>query len=252
MTHVLVRKATKSYQQVDAAPLQVLDGVNFQMASGKITALVGPSGCGKSTFLNVLVNLEKLDSGEITFTGRDGKTVQRPTIGYVFQSPRLLPWKTVRKNIHLALSGAGIARPEWDKRVDKYLEIVSLSDFADTYPLYLSGGMRQRAGLARALAVEADVILMDEPFASVDELTARRLREATRSICEVLQKTVLFVTHNLNEAAFLGDKIVVLSQRPASVIAEISHSLAAEREWGHPDIVAVAKEVENLVLKNIP
>ena len=154
-----------------------------------MTVLIGPSGCGKSTLLNSIVGLERLDRGELRLVN-NGQTQQRPLIGYVFQSPRLLPWKTVGENISLALKGAGVVRGKWESRVQHYLELVGLEEYVNQFPLYLSGGQRQRVGLARALAVESDCVLMDEPFASVDELTARQLRQTTRRLCEQLRRTV--------------------------------------------------------------
>jgi ABC-type nitrate/sulfonate/bicarbonate transport system ATPase subunit len=138
----------------------------------------------------------------------------------------------VGDNIRLALKGAGVERSAWDDRVDRYLDLVGLKEYARQFPLYLSGGQRQRAGLARALAIESDLVLMDEPFASVDELTARQLRQTTRRLCEQLHRTVLFVTHNLPEAAYMSDFVVTLSQRPARVQELVVNQLPSPRRWG--------------------
>ena len=209
--------------------------------------LVGPSGCGKSTLLNAIVGLERLDRGELTFAKDDVHLQRRPLIGYVFQGPRLLPWKTVGDNLRLALQGAGIARGEWQERVERYLDLVALREYADQFPLYLSGGQRQRIGLARALAIESDLVLMDEPFASVDELTARQLRHTTRRLCEQLHRTVLFVTHNLPEAAYMSDYIVTLTTRPARMAEYVRNPLPAPRNWT-PEIYQFAAELEAKVI----
>jgi ABC-type nitrate/sulfonate/bicarbonate transport system ATPase subunit len=164
----------------------------------------------------------------------------------VFQSPRLLPWKTIGENISLALKGAGVARAQWELWVRRYLELVGLEEYMNQFPLYLSGGQRQRGGLARALAIESDLVLMDEPFASVDELTARQLRQTTRRLCEQLHRTVLFVTHNLPEAAYMSDFVVTLTRRPARVDTYVTNPLGSPRQWG-PDIYKFAAELESKV-----
>jgi len=161
-------------------------------------------------------------------------------------SPRLLPWKTIGENISLALKGAAIGRSEWDSRVAHYLKLVGLEEYVNQFPLYLSGGQRQRVGLARALAVESDIVLMDEPFASVDELTARQLRQTTRRLCEQLHRTVLFVTHNLAEAAYMSDYVVTLTNRPARLDAYVTNPLHSPRHWG-PEIYNFAAELETKV-----
>ena len=240
--------AVKHYKREDGQPMKVLDGVSFEAKEGQVTALIGPSGCGKSTLLNIIVGLEELDEGSLTFgDGSTGDAARRPYIGYVFQSARLLPWKTVGDNVRLALLGAGVDKSDWERRVRKYLDLVGLLDFADQYPLYLSGGMQQRVGLARALAVEADLVLMDEPFASVDEITALRLREQTRHLCVTLARTVLFVTHNINEAAYISDTVVLLSPRPASVRAVVDNPLPAERTLGSPQVYEFANQLGAMV-----
>jgi ABC-type nitrate/sulfonate/bicarbonate transport system ATPase subunit len=246
VNRLVVKSAEKWFRREDGEPLKVLDRLSFEAREGCVTVLVGPSGCGKSTLLNMIVGLERLDRGELVVQGYDGTAQSRPLIGYVFQSPRLLPWKTVGDNIRLALQGAGVDRGEWESRLHHYLELVGLNEFESQYPLYLSGGQRQRAGLARALAIESDLVLMDEPFASVDELTARQLRQTTRRLCEQLHRTVLFVTHNLPETAYMSDFVVTLTERPASLGEYITNPLPSPREWG-PEIYRFAAELETKV-----
>lgn len=245
MAELLLKDVEKWFHREDGSPFKIIDRLSFEARAGCVTVLIGPSGCGKSTLLNSIVGLEKLDHGELLFVN-NGKNQARPLIGYVFQSPRLLPWKTIGENIALALKGAGVARDSWRSRVEHYLKLVGLEEYANQFPLYLSGGQRQRVGLARALAVESDLVLMDEPFASVDELTARQLRETTRGLCEQLHRTVLFVTHNLAEAAYMSDYVVTLTRRPARLDEYVTNPLPTPRRWG-PEIYSFAAQLETKV-----
>ncbi len=245
MAELVVENIEKWFRREDGQPFKVIDRLSFNAKEASVTVLIGPSGCGKSTLLNSIVGLERLDRGALKFVDH-GKTQERPLIGYVFQSPRLLPWKTIGDNLRLALKGAGVAESEWEKRVRHYLELVELEEYINQFPLYLSGGQRQRVGLARALAIESDLVLMDEPFASVDELTARQLRQTTRRLCEQLHRTVLFVTHNLAEAAYMSDYVVTLTRRPATLDAYVTNPLPTPRQWG-PEIYGFAAELETKV-----
>ncbi|MGZ8433479.1 MAG: ABC transporter ATP-binding protein [Candidatus Binatia bacterium] len=245
MAELVVQDIEKWFRREDGQPFKVIDRLSFQAKEGSVTVLIGPSGCGKSTLLNSIVGLERLDRGELKFIN-NGKTQERPLIGYVFQSPRLLPWKTIGDNLRLALKGAGVDEAESELRVRHYLALVGLDEYINQFPLYLSGGQRQRVGLARALAIESDLVLMDEPFASVDELTARQLRQTTRRLCEQLHRTVLFVTHNLAEAAYMSDYVVTLTRRPARLDAYVTNPLATPRQWG-PELYGFAAELETKV-----
>ena len=245
MANLVVKDAEKWFRREDGTPFKIIDRLSFEARAGCVTVLIGPSGCGKSTLLNSIVGLEKLDQGELLFMS-NGKHQERPLIGYVFQSPRLLPWKTIGENIALALKGAGVSRAGCASRVEHYLQLVGLEEYVNQFPLYLSGGQRQRVGLARALAIESEVVLMDEPFASVDELTARQLRETTRRLCEQLHRTVLFVTHNLAEAAYMSDFVVTLTRRPARLDEYVSNPLPTPRRWG-PEIYSFAAQLETKV-----
>jgi len=245
VAELVVQEAEKWFRREDGQPFKIIDRLSFEAREGSVTVLIGPSGCGKSTLLNSIVGLERLDRGELRFV-KNGRSQERPLIGYVFQSPRLLPWRTIGENLSLALKGAGVAREQWPARVHRYLELVGLEEYINQFPLYLSGGQRQRVGLARALAIESDIVLMDEPFASVDELTARQLRQTTRRLCEQLHRTVLFVTHNLAEAAYMSDFVVTLTRRPAKLDAYVTNPLPSPRHWG-AEIYNFAAELENKV-----
>ena len=178
MAYVHVENAVKYFSREDGSDMLVLDKVSFDTKEFGITCLLGPSGCGKSTLLNAISGLERLDQGKIEVIG-NGNTAARGAalLGYVFQDARLLNWKSVEQNLIFALKGMGIPPPQWPERLNKYLSLVGLAEFRNQYPLYLSGGMRQRVGLARGLVIEPEVLLMDEPFSKLDQLTARRLRE---------------------------------------------------------------------------
>jgi NitT/TauT family transport system ATP-binding protein len=191
--------------------VQALDKVSLTMAPGEFTCLIGASGCGKSTLLNLVAGLDKPTGGSITVNGR---------IAMMFQEPGLFPWLSAAGNIELALRARGVARAERKRRALELLDTVHLGGFGPKQPHELSGGMRQRVALARALAQEADVLLMDEPFGALDAMTRDLLHDELDRVCAGRNLTVLFVTHNVREAARLGDRVVLLSSRPGRVIEE--------------------------------
>jgi len=217
VAYVRVDGAVKFFDREDGTDMLVLEKVSFDAQENGITCLVGPSGCGKSTLLNAVSGLETLDQGHVEIVSNQSDAAHLPRIGYVFQDPRLLNWKRVEGNLIFALKGMRIPEEQWQERIQKYLNLVNLLEFRKQYPLYLSGGMRQRVGLARALVIEPEVLLMDEPYSKLDQLTARKLREDTLSICTRLKQTAVLVTHDVEEAAYMGDRIVILSARPAHV-----------------------------------
>jgi len=193
-----------------AAPIVALRDLRFSVKPGEFVCVLGPSGCGKTTLLNIIAGLENDFSGEVNGGGKPGTA--NPHIGYVFQTPRLLPWRTVAENIQLAL------RPGQDIAiVDELLAMTGLIEFRDTYPERLSVGMSRRVALVRAFAVEPDLLLMDEPFVSLDEATAQRLRQMLLDIWQRRPTTVLFVTHDTREAVLLADRIVRLTASPGTV-----------------------------------
>lgn len=239
---VEVRDLVKRFGDGRGGWLPVLDGVSVRVDG--LVCVLGPSGCGKSTLLNVVAGLEPPDGGQIRFY-REGHRVEREEvrIGYVFQDPRLLNWRTVQENVEFGLQSLQLPPTARRARARAYLQLVGLEDFAGQFPLFLSGGMRQRVGLARALALEPDVVLMDEPFSKLDEITARELRQELLGIQGRLGQRILFVTHNPGEAALLGDRIYVLSDRPARVVAEVSNPIPKPRQAEAPEVAALARDI---------
>ncbi len=205
-----------------------LERLSLDIPSGTFLCLLGPSGCGKSTVLNCVAGFEFPSAGSILV---DGKPVAGPgpDRGVVFQQPTLFPWKTVRENIAIGLTMRGVARSEIDRRVDELLKVVGLSAFGDRYPQALSGGMQQRTAIARVLAIEPAVLLMDEPFAALDAQTRAMMHAHLLEVWARIGKTVLFITHDLDEALLLGDRIAVMSASPGRIIADFPIPLPRPR-----------------------
>ena len=212
-------------------PLPVLRDVSLQVQTGEFVCLVGPSGCGKTTLLRLIDGLLQPDTGEILIDGAR-RVAPGPHAGFVFQSFRLLPWRTVLDNIEFPLQIQRIAAAERRQRAANYLRLVGLEDFAQSYPHELSGGMQQRVGLARALALEPRILLMDEPFAALDAQTREFMQIELGRIWEHLGVAVVFVTHSLDEALFLADRIVLMGPRPGTVQEVLSVSLPRPR-WDY-------------------
>ena len=227
-TIVEVKGAGKSYD----GGVEALRDVNLALPQGGLSTLLGPSGCGKTTLLKIIAGLIPPSAGEVWVKGKkvDGPGPER---AFVFQDFALLPWATVRRNVAFGLELRGVAREQRDEIARGYIEKVGLKGFETSYPHQLSGGMRQRVGLARALAVDADIILMDEPFSSVDEQTRRKFQEELLDLLKIERKTVIFVTHSIEEAAYLSEQIILLSPRPGTV-SRIIHP-AIERGGKNPD-----------------
>ncbi|HWE72740.1 MAG TPA: ABC transporter ATP-binding protein [Stellaceae bacterium] len=214
-----IRQVSKIFPgRGNKAGWKALDNANFTVHPGEFVCILGPSGCGKSTLLNILSGLDGQYEGVASIHGRSAaeRSYGRARVAYVFQEPRLMPWRTVRGNIEFALRAAGFAASEWKGRIARCLELVGLADFGEFYPLQLSGGMQQRASIARAFAIDPEVLLMDEPFSALDELTARRLRQELLTIWDTFRSTVLFVTHNAFEATFLSDRILMMTKGPGA------------------------------------
>lgn len=215
----------KNWPATEKTPQQtVIKNLQFSLGDHEFVCMVGPSGCGKSTLLNLLAKLDKDYDGQIQFD--DNKKADSPSTGFVFQNPRLLPWRTVRENIELALS---IPLSEQDALIiDNLIEVMGLTEAQHKYPEMLSLGMSRRAALVRAFAIEPDFLLMDEPFVSLDAPTARKVRELLIEVWKNRPHTVLFVTHDLDEAILLADRILFLSPSPTRVIADIKVDIPRE------------------------
>jgi NitT/TauT family transport system ATP-binding protein len=220
MATVRARSVKKEFQirnrQGKRERLTVLDGFDLDIKEGEFISLLGPSGCGKSTFLNILAGLDRFDAGEILV---DEKPLEERSFerGFVFQSYALLPWRTVVRNLEVGLEIRGVEKTERRKRARKYLELVGLAAFENQYPHQLSGGMKQRVAIARVLAYEPNLLLMDEPFAALDAQTRENLQIELLQIWEADKKTILFVTHSIDEAILLSDRVAFMSAQPGRI-----------------------------------
>ena len=206
---------------------RALEGVTFDVPAGQLTSLIGPSGCGKTTTLKIVAGLIPATSGEVIVGGRP-VSGPGPERAFVFQDFALLPWATVLRNVAFGLELRGVAKAEREKTAREYIAKTNLTGFENHFPHQISGGMRQRVGLARALAVDADILLMDEPFASVDEQIRRTFQEDLLRLLSEERKTVLFVTHSIEEAVYVSDQIVILTRGPGRVSSAVRPEIARD------------------------
>ena len=212
------------------APVIALSDVSLSIGQGEFVSLIGPSGCGKTTLMRVIADLEQQTEGEVTVNGVSPQEARLArAYGYVFQAPALFAWRNVLRNVTLPLEIMGMARDEALRRAAKYLEMVGLNGFERKFPWQLSGGMQQRVSIARALSFEPHLLLMDEPFGALDEITRDHLNEHLIRLWEQTRKTVVFVTHSISEAVFLSTRIVVMSPRPGRIMEVIDSTLPAKR-----------------------
>lgn len=209
--------------------LLVHEKIRFDVRPNEFICICGPSGCGKTTLLDTLAGILKPTSGQVLIDGEIADP-KRHSISFVFQEPSTFPWLTVRQNVATGLAIRGAGRAEIDRKVDEIIEVVGLRGAESFYPYQISGGMKQRVAIARAFATDADLILMDEPFVSLDQPTRERMQQEVLDIWKYRQRTVIFVTHNLEEAVFLGDRIVILSAKPGRVVADLPVTMARPRD----------------------
>ena len=245
---LLIQDVSKTYRDRDGHDVEALAGVTFTVEAEELVAVVGPSGCGKSTLLNMLAGLLSPSAGGVGFEG--DLPAGRPPTAMVFQEFALFPWRTVQANVEFGLEEAGLAAVERRATAGRYLELTGLTGFERKYPHQLSGGMRQRVGIARALAVDPAVLLMDEPFSALDAQTRQLMQEELLAIWERTRKTILYVTHNIHEAVYMADRVVVLSRRPGRVMAEVKIELPRPREErmiGDPAFVASVERIWSLI-----
>ena len=230
-----------------SGPVDALVGIDLAVAPGEFVSFIGPSGCGKTTFLRCVAALETPTGGTLTVNGMTPDEARRArAYGYVFQAAGLYPWRTIGRNVTLPLEVMGYPRAERRKRMERVLELVELEQFAGRYPWQLSGGMQQRASIARALAFDADILLMDEPFGALDEIVRDRLNEELLALWARTGKTILFVTHSIPEAVYLSTRIVVMSPRPGRIADVIESPLPRDRPLDirdSPEFLAVAHRV---------
>ncbi|MBK8082547.1 MAG: ABC transporter ATP-binding protein [Devosia sp.] len=224
-----------------------LTDVNLDIRKGEFVSFIGPSGCGKTTFLRVIADLEQPTSGSITVNGTSPADARaNRSYGYVFQAPALFPWRNIERNVALPLEIMGYGAADRKDRIEKSLALVNLEGFEKKFPWQLSGGMQQRASIARALAFDADLLLMDEPFGALDEIVRDHLNSELLKLWAATQKTIAFVTHSIPEAVYLSTKIVVMSPRPGRVTDVIESTLPAERPLEireTPEFLAIAHRV---------
>lgn len=212
---LVIDNISKEFATSHGKPLPVLQNISLTLNKEEFVALVGPSGCGKSTLLNITAGLLPPTSGSVKFTDIEENYIPRMSI--VFQETGLFPWRSVYDNIAFGLEAAGMPAPEHQERIAHYIELVGLKGFEKSFPHQLSGGMRQRVGIARALAIEPDLLLMDEPFSALDAQTRTIMQEELVTLWEKTRLTTLYVTHNIQEALMLADRVVLLSRRPGKI-----------------------------------
>ncbi|HVY59562.1 MAG TPA: ABC transporter ATP-binding protein [Xanthobacteraceae bacterium] len=247
-----VDQVRKIYDQADE-PYVALDGVNLDVADGEFFCLLGPSGCGKSTLLNILAGFEQASAGGVTSDGVPIRSAGRERVMF-FQDAgsALFPWLTVEENVSFGLRVRGVPKSEWPGIVDTYLKMVDLDRHRRKFPAQLSGGMRQRLQIARALAVEPSVLLMDEPFAALDALTRRRMHEVLLEIWQRTRKTIVFVTHDIAEAILLADRIGIMSVGPYSRITRIIDvDLPRPRSLTNPSLAQIYGTIEDLLAPDL-
>jgi NitT/TauT family transport system ATP-binding protein len=223
---VSLRDVTKAYDN----GVMALGPLDLDIPKGEFVSLVGPSGCGKSTALRIVAGLAAPSSGRVRLTHHGGEMLPGQGIGFVFQEPTLMPWTSVRENVRLPLRLAHVPAADSDARIGEALERVGLAEFAESYPRELSGGMKMRVSLARALVTDPDILLMDEPFAALDEITRFRLNNDLLALWRNLKKTVIFVTHSVFESVYLSQRVIVMTQRPGRIGAEIRVDTTAPRD----------------------
>ena len=245
--HIVIDRVSKVFDS-DGRQVVALQDISLEVPRGQFVCLLGPSGCGKSTLLNAIAGFAAPSGGRILADGAP-VTGPGPQRGMVFQEYALFPWMTVEQNVGFGLQIKGMERPRIAMRVAGLLKLLSLEDFARRYPKDLSGGMRQRVAIARVLALDSPIMLMDEPFGALDALTRRNLQDELLRIWAELKKTIIFVTHSIEEAIYLADRIVVMTYRPGTVKRDILVDLPRLRDPAAPEFNALKRELGMLVME---
>jgi NitT/TauT family transport system ATP-binding protein len=238
-----VRNVTFEYE-VDSGPVLAIKDINFSVGPSEFVCLLGPSGCGKTTILNILAGLLRPTHGEIRIGGEPlggGNTQNR---GVVFQDfAQLFPWRTARRNVEFGLETRKVGKAEREETAMEFLRLVGLEKFADVFPHQLSGGMQQRVAIARSLAYNPQVLLMDEPFAALDAMTRDDMQQLLTDVWQKTKKTIVYITHNVSEAVFLGDKVIVLDAHPGTIKAELMLALPRPRDPLSEPFVETQREI---------
>lgn len=240
-TKVKVNNLTKKF-----GDLLVLDNMSFEVEDGDLLCVVGPTGCGKTTFLNSLTKIYDITSGEILMDGRPVDP-KKQNIAYIFQADSTMPWLTVEQNIGFGLDIKGIKGKKKKVQVDKYLEMVGLTKYRNYYPRQLSASMLQRVSIARAFATEPDLLLMDEPYGQLDMELRFKLEDELVNLWQETKTTVIFITHNIEEAVYLGNKIMVLTNKPTTVKTTLINDLPRPRDIAAPEFVDIRNQVTELI-----
>jgi sulfonate transport system ATP-binding protein len=226
--------------------LLVLDNISFNVGEGEFLAIVGPTGCGKTTFLNTLSRLIPATDGHILI-GREEADPKKHNIAFVFQEPSSLPWRTVRENVAYGMEVKGVPAAEREARLAHILSLVGLADSADLYPNQISASMEQRLAVARAFATRPDLLLMDEPYGQLDVKLRSYLEDELIRLWQQLRSTVIFVTHNIEEAVYVAERILVLTNKPTKIKAEVRVELPRPRNYLDPDFIELRKQVTELI-----
>jgi sulfonate transport system ATP-binding protein len=236
-----VKKFTKRF-----GDLLVLDEISFQVRQGEFLAIVGPTGCGKTTFLNCLSKLTPTSNGDIFIDGKVADP-KRHNISFVFQEPTCMPWRTVRQNVAYGMEVKKFPKADLERKLEDILKLVGLTDTADLYPNQVSASMMQRIAVARAFVVGPDLLLMDEPYGQLDVKLRFYLEDELIKLWQTLKSTVIFVTHNIEEAVYVAERILVLSNKPTKIKAEVPVDLPHPRHMLDPEFVAIRKQVTELI-----
>lgn len=245
--HIRINAVNKIFQTGDKEVVALRD-IQLEIPQGQFVCLLGPSGCGKSTLLNAIAGFSLPTSGEI-MANAQRVTEPGPDRGMVFQEYALFPWMTVEQNIAFGMEIKGLERPSIERRCTELLDMLGLKDFRQRFPKDLSGGMRQRVAIARVLALDSPIMLMDEPFGALDALTRRNLQDELLRIWAELKKTIIFVTHSIEEAIYLADRIIVMTYRPGTIKKDLLIDLPRLRDPAAPEFNALKRELGQLVME---
>ena len=245
MSYIHIENAGKTFEE-NGIEFTALSEVNLDIEKGEFICLLGPSGCGKSTLLNAIAGFDLVNHGSVQISGKEVTSPSTKNVT-IFQNYGLLPWCTVVKNVELGLEAQGIDKKTRREKALEYLRLVRLEDFANNFPRQLSGGMKQRVAIARALAVEPDIIFMDEPFGALDAITRMKLQDDILDICKNEKKTIIFVTHDIDEAVYLADRIVVMTPNPGKVKGVIPVPLHHFRDRTSGDFLLVRDKIFDLL-----